>query len=268
MKFFSFYKFTLLISLGLHAAILWNYNPIIGSKSFQDSNDTILISIAPMSATATAVEPTAEFPEEKPISETELQSKTVKNLSTFSSNLSQSPSLVETIKMTSMTTNSHLDNKEIALKPKKSNKVQPLKLPSELTNQKEQQPKQINYSVNTGLTTQSIVKNSSNGDTSQNSSSMDVSQSNSFEPARFKNLVQPMYPYPERLRGKFGSVDFEIHISKHGKITDIQTKKTSGSKMLDRISKQAVLKSKVQPAKKNGDAIASIKTLRFTYKLN
>ena len=89
-----------------------------------------------------------------------------------------------------------------------------------------------------------------------------------FEAARFLNLSQPEYPYTARVKRYEGTVIFEISISDKGEVTQIKTTQSSGYMVLDSISQKAIMKAKVEPARKNGEPIPSIKTLRFTYKLN
>ena len=175
---------------------------------------------------------------------------------------------MRSIKTSTITTNSYIKDKKVAPEVKKIKKVKPLYVRPKIVKKPEKKLKPKKYSAHIQSSSKSIIQNSSKGQTSANSNSTDTGQADSFKPARFINLRQPDYPYSERLRRHEGSVDFEIHISKQGKITDIHIKRSSGSNLLDRVSKKAILKSQVQPAKKNGDPVASIKTLRFTYKLD
>ena len=89
-----------------------------------------------------------------------------------------------------------------------------------------------------------------------------------FEPARFLNLTQPAYPHREKNKGHEGSVLLQIHISARGKIEEIEIAQSSGHPRLDSISQKAVRRAKLIPAKKNGKPISSIKSLRFTYRLD
>tara|TARA_B100000674_G_C37956094_1_gene969643 strand:+ start:121 stop:948 length:828 start_codon:yes stop_codon:yes gene_type:complete len=275
MKFFSVYKFTFIISLTLHAAILWTYYPnIIGSKSLEGSNDTILISLVTSITTASASNSSSEIQQEKtpPITE-EFGRENTKNPQIIQSQLSNPPPLLGTIimrstKTSTISTNAYIKDKKATPEVKKIKKAKPLKVRPKILKKPKKQLKPKKHKANVQLASKAVVQNSSKGETSTNSNSTDTLQAESFEPARFINLRQPDYPYSERLRRHEGSVDFEVHISKQGKILDIHTKRSSGSNLLDRISKQAVLKSQVQPARKNGGPVASIKTLRFTYKLD
>ena len=203
----------------------------------------------------------------------EFARENTKNLQIIQSQLSYPPpslrtSVMRSTKTMTITTNAYIKDKKAAPEAKKIKEVKPLKVRSKIVEKPEKQLKPKKYKANVQLASKSVVQNSSKGETSTNSNSTDTVQADSFEPARFINLNQPDYPYSERLRGHHGSVDFEVHISRRGKILNIQTKKSSGSNLLDRISKQAILKSQAQPARKNGGPVASIKTLRFTYKLD
>ena len=275
MQFFSVYKFTFIISLSLHAAILWTYYPnIIGSKSLEGSNDTVLISLITSITTGSASDSSSEIQQETPSPTTEkFTPENMENLQIVQSQLSDPPaslgtSIISSTKTTTITTNVYIKNKKAPPEVKKIKKAKPLKVRPKIEKKPEKQLKPKKHKANVQLASKAVVQNSSKGETSTNSNSTDTVQAESFEPARFINLRQPDYPYSERLRRHEGSVDFEVHISKRGKILDIQTKKSSGSNLLDRISKQAILKSQVQSARKNGDPVASIKTLRFTYKLD
>ena len=93
MKFFSVYKFTFIVSLSLHAAILWTYYPnIIGSKSLEGSNDTILISLVTSITTASASDSLSETQQQKtpPVTE-EFVPENTKNPQIIQSQLSDPP---------------------------------------------------------------------------------------------------------------------------------------------------------------------------------
>ena len=67
MKFFSMNKFAFIISLSMHAAILWIYYPdIIGSKSFKSTDDTILISLVTIMTKASESDSSSEIRQETP----------------------------------------------------------------------------------------------------------------------------------------------------------------------------------------------------------
>ncbi len=272
MKFLSIYKLTFIISLSLHAAILWIYYPdIIGSKSLKRTDDTILISLVTSITKASESNSSSEIQEEKVLSKSdEVAPKKEKKPQIIQSQLSDSPPSLGTsiVRSNKITTNAYIKDKKATPEAKKIKKAKSLKVRSKIVMKPEKQLKPKKHKANVQLASKAVVQNSSKGESSTNSNSTDTLQSDSFEPARFKNLKQPNYPYSERLRGHHGSVDFEVHINKLGEILDVHTKRSSGSNLLDRISKQAILKSQVQPAKKNGVPVASIKTLRFTYKLN
>ena len=93
MKFFSVYKFTFIVSLSLHAAILWTYYPnIIGAKSLEGSNDTILISLVTSITTASASDSLSETQQQKtpPVTE-EFVPENTKNPQIIQSQLSDPP---------------------------------------------------------------------------------------------------------------------------------------------------------------------------------
>ena len=231
MKFFSKNKLAFIISLSVHAAILWIYYPdIIGSKSLKRTDDTILISLVTSITKTSESDSSSEIRQETPSPTTEeFTPENTKNPQNIKSQLSNPPpslrtSIMRSIKTSAITTNNYIEDKKAAPEVKKIKKVKPLKVRPKIVKKPEKKLKPKKYLANTQSSSKSSIQNSSKGQKSATSNSTDTVQADSFEPARFINLRQPDYPYSERLRRHQGSVDFEIHISKQGKIIDIHVK--------------------------------------------
>ena len=284
MKFLSTYKFALVISLSLHTLILWNFGPL--SSDIQTSkinNQTILVALNMPSINSPAVKAAQQQIPEKQNQE-KLPEKPTKNLAeleTAKPKTDSAPSHkvltpavdIEPKAVASKNTNSK-DNKEPI--KKKSHVVKTIpkkqllkaKLAQKKTNQQKLESQSKIHESATRKDHKPLLVSSSKSQKSIDNINAQNEQKAGFEAARFLNLSQPEYPYSARVKRYEGTVVFEISISYTGKVTNIKTTQSSGYAILDRISRQAVKKAEVEPARKNGEPISSIKTLRFTYRLN
>lgn len=284
MKFLSTYKFAFLISIGLHSLALWTFDPIFsGIQNSKINNQTILLALKMPSSNSPAVKAVQQQIPEKQIQE-ELPEKPTKNLAeleTAKPKTDSAPSHevltptvdIEPKAVVSKNTNSK-DNKEP--KEKKSHVVKTIpkkklltaKLAQKKTTQQKLQSQFEALKPATRKEHKPLLVSSSKSQKSIDNINAKNEQKAGFEAARFLNLSQPEYPYSARVKRYEGTVVFEISISDIGKVTNIKTTQSSGYAILDRISRQAIKKAEVEPARKNGQPISSIKTLRFTYRLN
>lgn len=279
MKFLSTYKFAFLISIGLHSLALWTFNPIFsGIQTSKINNQTILLALKTPSSNSPAVKAVQqqiqeELPEKPTKNLAELETAKPKTDSAPSHEVLTPPVDIEPKAVASKNTNS-TDNKEPIEKKSHVVKTIPKKklLKAKLaqkktTQQKLESPSKIHVPA-TRKEHKPLLVSSSKSQKSIDNINAQNEQKAGFEAARFLNLSQPEYPYSARVKRYEGTVVFEISISDTGKVTNIKTTQSSGYAILDRISRQAIKKAEVEPARKNGQPISSIKTLRFTYRLN
>jgi protein TonB len=79
---------------------------------------------------------------------------------------------------------------------------------------------------------------------------------------------EPVYPLEAARRGEHGTVLLAIHVSPEGLADDVMVARSSGFRALDRAARDAVATWRFVPAVRDGQAIASVMTLRVVFDLN
>ncbi len=81
---------------------------------------------------------------------------------------------------------------------------------------------------------------------------------NNIEQHSYKNMVTPKYPHLARLKGIEGEVQVQYSIDELGQVTEAKIISATPSKIFDNPALKAIKKSKFNPRKVNGKAVAAI----------